>query len=64
MIDIQIKDVILLFAGAVIAIPITAGWQSTKAWITRREQDSLNYEKKWSDALTNNDLGIQQRAFQ
>lgn len=64
MLGIQAKDIVLLFAGVILALPVTAGWQATKAWITRRGRDADQFEQHWIDRLASRDEVTQRPAYQ
>lgn len=62
--EIDVKDIILLLAGAIVALPITAGWQSTKDWFARRGQQASEFEHAWQARLKSGDVGEQRKAVQ
>ncbi len=61
---IQMKDVILMVAGALIALPIAGGWQGLSRWIQQRGRKADELESVWRARLTSNDSEERRSAFQ
>lgn len=63
MFDISAKDVILLFAGALIALPTTGLWQTIKNWTILRNKASQQQEIDWKIRISSDQESIKQDAF-
>lgn len=64
MIAITAKDVILLLLGAIVALPVTAGWESTRNWLSRRGRRASEFERAWQVRLKSEDPVEQRKAVQ
>lgn len=62
--SISAKDIILLIAGALLALPVTGGWSGLRGWIRRRGDTAEQLDAAWKARLTSSDTGERQDAFQ
>lgn len=61
--SITAKDVLLLVMGALIALPITAGWGGIKGWFKKRADASSTFKDEWKGQLTSDDQQQKDLAF-
>ena len=57
------KDIILLVMGALIALPITAGWNGIRGWFRKKGEETDNFRQAWQVRLKSNDKEERDSAF-